>query len=314
MILTVQFPKYFTTTSEWSSFWQKTQNDLERHFVFQEETIYEYTTISGIKYWYIPHLGYKKHLNTNFINSLKTIAKQSKISYITFEVEDSSTGFEQILNQTQTPLNKKQYNQTIVINLKDAVQCQNPTEFISSNNSIISSFNQTVRRKIRKSIKYNWLYETQKSKKTFEDFWYIYNKTADRQNFRTHQKKYYFDLFKESNSIIIVIYDNNLTPQGTWFGWKSQDTLTYLYGGNSQVSLQNYGTYYLQLQAMCLASQLNLTWYDLGGYTPNSGYGRFKEGFRGILRTFPGPYDIVINNKTYFLLKVIKRIRKLFIS
>jgi SanA protein len=75
--------------------------------------------------------------------------------------------------------------------------------------------------------------------------------------------------------------------------------MVYLYGGNTAISRKRHGQYLIHLAALYLATQEDTQFYDLGGYDSDKGYGQFKEGYKGALRSFLGPVDLVCRPLVY---------------
>lgn len=96
---------------------------------------------------------------------------------------------------------------------------------------------------------------------------------------------------------------------------KNQKIFTYLLGGNSQAGLTNNVQYLLQLSALWLCAKENCQFYDMGGWEFGTGYSEFKNGYRGNLQTFFGPFDFVLKPKQYnltnFAINFAKKIRNL---
>lgn len=71
------------------------------------------------------------------------------------------------------------------------------------------------------------------------------------------------------------------------------DTCVYLLGATAPAALKVKAAYLLQWNAIRMAHERGLAWYDLGGVDPNENPGvfHFKEGMSGIDRTAPGPYE-----------------------
>jgi Acetyltransferase (GNAT) domain len=221
---------------------------------------------------------------------------------------------------------KIQYLQTITLNLASVpkqTESENNENFDIENFAAkdLSSYfeksqefwkttNSNIRRYTKKVIDLEWKISISKSTQNFEDFWNVYNQTKDRQGFIIHPKSYVKALFDKPDSYIIVLKDSAGTPHCVWFGMKWNDALIYLYGGNTDYSFANYGQYLMHLTACFLATKLGLDYYDLGGYEPNTGYGKFKESYKAELRTFVGPIDIILKPIQYTSINTAVNIAK----
>ncbi len=208
-----------------------------------------------------------------------------------------------------------QYLQTLVLdcrNLKlpethsplteESLELGTLKAFFELNPSFWSTVNQTTRRYTRKSLTEPWLVDLRKNAQTFSEFWQILQSTSRRQRFHTHPKDYYNTLLRQEFSRLLVLRDAQGQAQAAWLGINLNHSLVYLYGGNLDKSRRHYGQYLLHLSALYLAAAENSTNYDLGGYQAGSGYGQFKEGYGGSLKTFLGPVDIIFKPKVYTLI------------
>ncbi len=176
-------------------------------------------------------------------------------------------------------------------------------EFYQKNQDFWQQVNQTTRRYTKKSLDLNWKVSAEKSPDNFKNFWKIIRETSAKQGFFTHQQSYYFELFKQNFSRILVLYDEQGQPHAAWLGIILNRTLTYLYGGNTNVSRKKHGQYLLHLAALYLCSVEKVTLYDFGGYDQDKGYGQFKEGYKGELRSFLGPTDLILKSWSYSIMQ-----------
>jgi lipid II:glycine glycyltransferase (peptidoglycan interpeptide bridge formation enzyme) len=220
-----------------------------------------------------------------------------------------------------------QYLSTITLDLRliKNVELQHPinnetlTELYHNTSEFWGTTNANVRRYTKKSLTQNWAVNTEKSKENFEYFWRIYNLTKEKHNFAIQSKPYLQSLFNKEFSRVIIIKNTNeegeLEVQGVWFGIVIGDTLTYLYGGNTEKSFENYGQYLIHLVAVRMAMECGCAFYDLGGYDSTKGFGKFKENYRGQLRNFLGPIDVVLNHKNYkftnLAIRLVKKVQSI---
>lgn len=144
----------------------------------------------------------------------------------------------------------------------------------------------------------NWEVCIEKTDQNFEYFWQTLDQTSKKRKFGTHGKEYYKSLFKLPFSYIINIKLNNVV-MSSWFGIQNNNSLVYLYGGNTDEGLTNKSQYFIHLVALKLLKQLELDYYDLGGYDPDTGYGKFKANYKGKITTFVGPIDIILESRKY---------------
>lgn len=308
--------------------------------VFDKLIVYEYPWYFKEKFWYVPRAFFSevfKKTDSNgsddlvfFSNFQKLLdqAKKKGICFLKIDLDSNQTkkyswqSNQDFLNFIKTRLSVKtelssrhiQFLQTMTLDLNQIKENKTftiqpvlkATELQSIFNADLAFWkktNQNIRRYTKKSFEKNWKVRTEKSPKVFKDFFLLYNQTKDRQRFYIQPKDYLEKLFKNTSSRIMVLYNQLDQPQAGWFGLISEDTLTYLYGGNSLESFKNYGQYYLHFLAINLAKQEKLKFYDLGGYNPDLGFGKFKEGYRGDIRIFLGAFDIPLKSVKFTLIK-----------
>jgi len=201
------------------------------------------------------------------------------------------------------------------LSIGESLELDTLKKFFELNPSFWSTVNQTTRRYTRKSLAESWSVDLRKNPQTFSEFWQILRSTSRRQGFSTHPKNYYATLLRQEFSRLLILRDAQGKAQAAWLGISLNRSLVYLYGGNLDKSRRRYGQYLLHLSALYLATVEGCTSYDLGGYQAGSGYGQFKEGYGGSLKTFLGPVDIVFKPKVYalinYLIHVAHQVRQL---
>ena len=168
-------------------------------------------------------------------------------------------------------------------------------EFYEYSKPLWNTTNSNVKRYTKKSLNLGWQISIDKTDENFEAFWQVYSDTKDRQDFVTQTKQYTRQLFDQDFSRIIILRNGAGEPCCVWQGIVFGNTFVYLSGGNNQYSFDNYGQYLMHLVAIWLGYSENLTVYDLGGYDKTKGFGRFKENYKGQIRTFLGNIDIPVN-------------------
>ena len=197
-----------------------------------------------------------------------------------------------------------QYLQTIILDGSGLSTPQSNSRqdlqgWFNNSKEFWSRTNQNIRRYTKKSLKDESLeIRIDKGEESFDAFWEVYRATATRQKFASHPKEYFALLSKEQEAHIINIYQGEKVIT-TWFGYAGGNTLTYLYGGNEAEGLAHKAQYLMHIAALGLMRSLGLDYYDLGGYDPSKGFGKFKEGYRGEERVFLGPVDIVLAKQKY---------------
>ena len=200
-----------------------------------------------------------------------------------------------------------QFLGTIILPLLDILRPNLPdysndslSKFYFQNQTFWKKRSNNVWRYTKKSLNLGWQISTIKSEENFESFWKIHKSTSQAQGFFTYPKKYYKSVFLNKSSRIIILFDEQKNPQSVWFGWKSVNSLIYLYGGNLEKSRKQNGQYLVHLAAIFIASLENLFYYDLGGYHANEGYSAFKQKYHGEEIIWQNPKDFVYKPLVYF--------------
>lgn len=191
------------------------------------------------------------------------------------------------------------------IGLNENIPVSSVKEIYDATTEFWNTTNQKIRRYTKKSFNYPWQISVDKSEQNFQAFIQVYALTKDRQDFAIQTTEYLRELFFTDQTRIIVLKSETGQPECVWFGYVSSDTITYLYGGNTSFSFQNQGQYLSHVVACTLAVAEGLRFYDLGGYNPKLGFGQFKEGYRGTIRTFLGPIDLVVKPWRYLFTNFI---------
>ncbi len=70
------------------------------------------------------------------------------------------------------------------------------------------------------------------------------------------------------------------------------DTCLYFLGATSDAGKKSKASYLLQWRVIQEAARMGISWYDLGGFNPNTmpGVAKFKAGLGGVEHRFPGQY------------------------
>jgi lipid II:glycine glycyltransferase (peptidoglycan interpeptide bridge formation enzyme) len=278
-----------------------------------------------------------QNLYLELITNVNTQAKESKITYVKYDFEEELIAKLELNNNNEllsllkkevnpkTNLSNKiiQFLATMTLDL-GTIKDLKPIE-IYDNQGLLDLWNSTqdfwkttnsnVKRYTKKSIDQGWYISTEKSAANFEKFYQIYNHTKDTRGFAIQSKDYLEKLYSQDFSKIIILRDSVGEPHCVWFGIQIGNTQTYLYGGNTQKSFEEYGQYLVHLIALNEALKNHSEYYDLGGYDSNTGYGKFKDNYKGVIRVFPGAFDIPTNymkfSCTNILINSIKKFKKL---
>ncbi|MBD3238218.1 MAG: peptidoglycan bridge formation glycyltransferase FemA/FemB family protein [Candidatus Moranbacteria bacterium] len=192
-------------------------------------------------------------------------------------------------------LSKSQTNQpaqTLYLNLRQ------PTDLLLKNMKSKTRYN--IRLAQRKNLKIN----SQVNQDNFNNFYKIAQTTAQRNQFKLHQKTYYQDMFEvlaKANILKIysALYQKKVIASILVIHY--QNTATYLHGASSNQNRNLMAPYLLQFHAINQAQRANLFFYDFWGIDQKKwpGVTRFKIGFGGQIIQYLPTYEIKINNRLY---------------
>jgi len=169
-----------------------------------------------------------------------------------------------------------------------------------------------------------------KEKKDIEIFWELNKKTTERDEFKSHDKKYYQKMLEQSFCHQLIAYHND-QPIASNILIVYNGTATYLHGASGNVSRNLMAPYLLQWEGIKLAKSLGCIKYDFWGISPQAktgepstcfhnfcwmlnhrwtGVTRFKAGFGGEYVEYPQAFEIPLNKFKFKLYCLAKKILK----
>lgn len=151
-------------------------------------------------------------------------------------------------------------------------------------------------------------------KEEIKNFYELLKETSARDKFNLHPLKHYVNIIENGGDHIEMLLAKK---QGkiiagimiSFFG----DTAVYMHGASSNEHRNTMSTYLLQWEAIKLAKERGCKYYDLYGIDEKKwpGVTRFKLGFGGEVKEYPGTYDIVFDEIKYKLYKVSRKVRRI---
>jgi FemAB family len=349
--MTEPFPPYFLQSQDWLEFWQKASGTNHKYHLIESDGlkayVYEYPWYLGKKFWYLPKFPLiDRHLansekNKEFESAFKGLmdkiliaAVKNKIVYIKMDfddyftelikIEDNQhlvTWFNTLGIKYKAAISPRtiQYLKAYVLNLSCMPKVEKGNldlkKFYEATQEYWITTNTNKRRFTKRSIdlykKGELRVSSEKTEANFEAFWTVHQATSIRQGFPTQPKEYLRKMCFSPFGRLIVVYNEKNEPLSVFAGIVGYNTLTYLCGGNTDEGLKVNSQYLLQFYAMVMTREANCDYYDMGGYEPGTGYGAFKEGYRGYIRSFMGPIDLVINPASYNTVNRVTNLAKL---
>lgn len=189
---------------------------------------------------------------------------------------------------------------------------------------IVNGMDKKTRYEIRQAQKNNL---TIKDYKDFDIFWGLLKKTSKHDGFRTHSESHYKKILESENSFQFNAYYHG-QPIATAVFWGWGDQLTYLFAATDRNFNTLSAAHLIQLEAIRLAQKKGFVKYDFFGVAPKitlvdekynysrkhryAGFTKFKLGFGGEYKNYPGTYDLVLNLPKYYLYILLRFLRRIF--
>ncbi|MBU6389163.1 peptidoglycan bridge formation glycyltransferase FemA/FemB family protein [Patescibacteria group bacterium] len=158
-------------------------------------------------------------------------------------------------------------------------------------------------------------------------FWSLLTQTADRQQFRTHNQRYYLSMVKQlekEKMAHFLFATKDGTDLATMLLLTYGKTATYLHGASGNHHRELMAPHLMHAEAIRFAQSLGCTAYDLWGtdleykeenksWEPKTGHSsagtsRFKLGFGGEVINYPGAFDLIFNPFCYTLYQGVRHL------
>jgi hypothetical protein len=153
---------------------------------------------------------------------------------------------------------------------------------------LLNNLDSKWRNLLRKGIKnYPDKYTILTSRKDIESFISHYIIFAKKNNFKTRDENYFYQLIL-NNPYIYIFSNNNFNNsekiEGAIVIFISGQTSTYFLGINNEIARKKCLNYYLLWEAILFSKKLGCNYFDLGGLTNNTpkGIQHFKKGLNGV--------------------------------
>lgn len=267
----------------------------------------------GKNYLYIPHgpeiffdnvSGGLKNEIDNFLKYVKELAKENKSMFV--KMEPLSDVVVELVFRKGIKRSKKyiQPTKTVIVNLN------------LSEEELLSQ----MRHKTRYNIKIAERNQVKvEDSNELDAFWELLKKTSKRDGFYSHEKDYYKKLLAlngELKTDLILAYYENKPVAGAiilCYG----DTGYYLHGAsdyNYRHLMAPYALHWEIIKALKGQNSKfeirNSKFYDLWGIDAQKwpGVTRFKLGWRGDTKEYPGSFDLVVSKFWYFVYNLARKI------
>lgn len=218
-----------------------------------------------------------------WLNNLKTEGVDKKTSQASFSVKEAIS---------------LQPKKTWLLNLN------------KSEESLLKGMHQKTRYNIRLSARKGVTIE-EGGKEDVADFWRLMQTTGNRDNFRIHEKNHYQNLIAGKEDFIKLYFaklgNRKIAAAIVCF---FQGKATYLHGASDNTQRNLMAPHLLQWEIIKEAKSRGCSLYDFYGIDEKKwpGVTRFKLGFGGYDRKYPGAFDIIYRDYVYNIFKVVKKI------
>lgn len=320
-----------------SSFWRTFQESVGRKvYFFSGEninaSIIEHSLPIVGKYFYIPRGPILKNQNDNEklendFNELIKLAKENKAGWIRIDpvnkeilgiiknfVGAVGTGFKPVPVIVSAPHNMQPKEIFVV-------------DIFKSEDELLAQMKPKTRYNIRLAEKKGVEIFSSRGEKDISEFLRLTQVMAKRNGIVAHPESYYQKMLENISSDILKLYVAEY--QGKiiaanlviFYG----ENCVYLHGASDDECRSVMAPYLLQWQQIRDAKEVGCTKYDFGGIkmledlnlknkksaTDWAGITKFKLGFspKTPATVFSGSYDIVINQKKYWLYRAIQKIK-----
>ncbi len=198
-------------------------------------------------------------------------------------------------------------------------------DLTKSEEELLKNMSQKTRYNIRLAQKKGVKILEDNSDKAFAEYLKLTRETTQRQKFFAHNEKYHkalWETFKNNKdkefSIHLLKAVYNKETLVTWVLFVLGDALYYPYGASSEQYREVMASNLVMWEAIRLGKKLGLEKFDMWGAAnvvdprPDNiyyGFHRFKQGYGPRHVEYVGSFDLVINKKTYFIYKVLDKVR-----
>jgi lipid II:glycine glycyltransferase (peptidoglycan interpeptide bridge formation enzyme) len=146
----------------------------------------------------------------------------------------------------------------------------------------------------------------------FKEFWRLMSLTSERDGFRLHGERHYKNLLsaKKNIRLFLASYEGKIIAAGLFCLYGAR--VTYLHGASNNEARNLMAPYLLQWEIIKKARAEGYNYYDFYGIDDKKwpGVTRFKNGFGGFAKEYPGTYDFVFKPIIYGLYQFLRKIKR----
>jgi len=150
------------------------------------------------------------------------------------------------------------------------------------------------------------------SEQDFTEFWRLMSLTGERDGFRLHGEGHYRNLLsaKENIKLFLASHEGKVIAVGIFCFYSER--VTYLHGASDNEARNLMAPYLLQWEIIKKARAEGYKNYDFYGIDDKKwpGVTRFKNGFGGFTKEYPGTYDFVFKPVIYGLYGFLRKVKR----
>ncbi len=300
--------KSFLQTQEWLDFQKEIGHKTWRFDDGKiKANIIQHKIPFGKNYLYIPHgpeiffdnisSGLKNEVD-NFLRYLKNLARENKSIFVKIEpLSDivAETIFRQGMRRSKKEI---QPSKSVILNLD------------LSEDELPGQMHHKTRYNINLSEKKGLRLEESGD---IDAFWKLLKQTAKKDQFSTHPKEYYekmLNFFREGKELrtklFFVNYENK--PIGAAIVMIYHNTAYYLHGAMDREYKNLMAPYFMHWEIIRWLKAKSYKLYDFWGIDSGKwpGVTRFKLGWGGNLKEYPGSFDLPVSRFWYWAYSLIR--------
>lgn len=311
----------FLQSENWLAFQEATGKEVVRFSgdEFSANGIVHKLSLVG-EYLYIPRgpVGETSNIKHQISKIIEEVDKR-KVKWIRIEPET-----EEVLQNIRKTVDKKIVKAPHDMQPKEVFIA----DLLPNDEELLNNMKPKTRYNVRLAEKRGVKVFTTREKKYQQAFLDLIQQTADRKEITPHPRAYYEKMIQtlpeEMCKLFVAEYEGEVIVANLVIIFGT--TTTYLHGGSSDKHRDVMAPYLLQWEQMKFAKSQGCMLYDFGGIRPLiiyqtssitdswSGITRFKMGFspNTAPTIFPGAYDIILNQRSYFLYRRWHDLKKIW--
>lgn len=145
-----------------------------------------------------------------------------------------------------------------------------------------------------------------------EELWRLMTKTSERDGFRLHSRSHYENLLGMSKYIKLFFasFEGRKIATGLFCFFNGR--VTYLHGASNNEERNLMAPYLIQWEVIKQAQAAAYKYYDFYGIDEKKwpGVTRFKLGYGGFIKEYPGTYDLIFRPFLYGFYEFLRKLRR----